>query len=124
LKKAFTFKQFSINKNRFDMKIGTDGVLLGAWTSLNHKPDSILDIGAGTGLIALMLAQRSSAEVIDALEIDADACEQCVEKLEVGQGTENQGFEGGRQKLRGAWVHYETGTEKSNFRFHGSSKIP
>lgn len=64
------------------MKIGTDGVLLGAWASLNHQPASILDIGSGTGLIALMLAQRSSAEIIDALEIDADAYEQCVENFE------------------------------------------
>ncbi len=65
------------------MKIGTDGVLLGAWTSIRHNPDSILDIGAGTGVIALMLAQRSNAEVIDAIEIDADAYEQCVENFEI-----------------------------------------
>lgn len=64
------------------MKIGTDGVLLGAWTSLEHKPYSILDIGAGTGVISLMLAQRSSAELIDALEIDENAYEQCVENFE------------------------------------------
>ena len=48
------------------MKVGTDGVLLGAWTPLINHPFSILDIGAGTGLIALMLAQRSQAEQIDA----------------------------------------------------------
>ncbi len=64
------------------MKIGTDGVLLGAWTSLTKYPDTILDIGAGTGLIALMLAQRSGAETIDALEIDEDAYEQCVDNFE------------------------------------------
>ena len=64
------------------MKIGTDGVLLGAWTSLENNPESILDIGAGTGLIALMLAQRSLAEVIDAIEIDENAYEQCVENFE------------------------------------------
>lgn len=64
------------------MKIGTDGVLLGAWASLKHQPFSILDIGTGTGVIALMLAQRSEAELIDALEIDEDAYEQAVENFE------------------------------------------
>lgn len=64
------------------MKVGTDGVLLGAWTSLEHQPFSILDIGTGTGVIALMLAQRSDAELIDALEIDEDAYEQAVENFE------------------------------------------
>ena len=64
------------------MKVGTDGVLLGAWTPIEHRPYSILDIGAGTGLIALMLAQRSSAGQIDALEIDAASYEQAVENFE------------------------------------------
>lgn len=64
------------------MKVGTDGVLLGAWVSLDPDPRSILDIGAGTGLIALQLAQRSIAETIDAIEIDTDAYEQCVENFE------------------------------------------
>ncbi len=64
------------------MKIGTDGVLLGAWTSLQSQPDSILDIGTGTGIIALQLAQRSDAETIDALEIDNNAFEQAVENFE------------------------------------------
>lgn len=64
------------------MKVGTDGVLLGAWASLEHGPNSVLDIGSGTGLISLMLAQRSTAETIDAIEIDTDAYEQCVENFE------------------------------------------
>ena len=64
------------------MKVGTDGVLLGSWTPINNNPFSILDIGAGTGIIALMLAQRSHAEQIDALEIDEDAYEQAVENFE------------------------------------------
>ncbi|MDH3323327.1 MAG: methyltransferase [Flavobacteriaceae bacterium] len=64
------------------MKIGTDAVLLGAWTSLQNKPSSILDIGAGTGVLALILAQRSKAELIDAIEIDDNAYEQCVENFE------------------------------------------
>lgn len=78
----FQFKQFTIAQNRCAAKIGTDGVLLGAWTSLDHQPDSILDIGTGTGVIALMLAQRSQAQTIDALELDEDAYEQATENFE------------------------------------------
>lgn len=80
--KPFKFKQFTINQDRCAMKIGTDSVLLGAWTSLDAYPNSILDIGAGTGVLALMLAQRSNAELIDAIEIDDAAYEQCVENFE------------------------------------------
>ncbi|MGL2965121.1 tRNA1(Val) (adenine(37)-N6)-methyltransferase [Flavobacterium sp. XGLA_31] len=64
------------------MKVGTDGVLLGAWCPIDNKPFSVLDIGSGTGLIALMLAQRSQAEQIDAIEIDDDAYEQAVDNFE------------------------------------------
>nr|WP_315147486.1 methyltransferase [uncultured Flavobacterium sp.] len=78
----FSFKQFSIQQDRCAMKIGTDGVLLGAWTPIENNPFSILDIGAGTGVIALMLAQRSNAEQIDALEIDEEAYEQSVDNFE------------------------------------------
>lgn len=78
----FSFKQFSIQQDRCAMKVGTDGVLLGAWAPLYNKPYRILDIGAGTGLIALMLAQRSIAEHIDAVEIDIEAFAQCVENFE------------------------------------------
>lgn len=78
----FQFKQFSIQQDRCAMKVGTDGVLLGAWAPINHRPFSVLDIGAGTGLIALMLAQRSHAEQIDAIEIDENAFEQCVDNFE------------------------------------------
>ena len=78
----FQFKQFSLQQDRCAMKVGTDGVLLGAWAPIDHKPYSVLDIGAGTGLIALMLAQRSQAEQIDAIEIDENAFEQCVDNFE------------------------------------------
>ena len=81
-KQPFKFKQFSIDQDRCAMKIGTDGVLLGAWASLEHQPESILDIGAGTGLIALMMAQRSDAFLIDAIEIEENAYEQAVENFE------------------------------------------
>jgi tRNA1Val (adenine37-N6)-methyltransferase len=78
----FTFKQFSVLQDKTAMKVGTDGVLLGAWAPINHNPFSVLDIGAGTGIIALMLAQRTNAEQIDALEIDEDAYEEAVENFE------------------------------------------
>lgn len=80
--KPFKFKKFSIDQDRSAMKIGTDGVLLGAWASLDHQPQNILDVGTGTGLIALMLAQRSDAELIDAIEIEDQAYEQAVENFE------------------------------------------
>ncbi len=64
------------------MKIGTDSVLLGAWTSLEKFTNSILDIGTGTGVIALQLAQRSDVSEIDAIEIDNMAYEQAVENFE------------------------------------------
>ncbi|MFG6687231.1 tRNA1(Val) (adenine(37)-N6)-methyltransferase [Mariniflexile sp. HNIBRBA6329] len=80
--KPFKFKQFEIQQDKCAMKIGTDGVLLGAWSSIEKNPFSVLDIGAGTGVISLMLAQRSNAELIDAIEIDDDAYEQCVDNFE------------------------------------------
>lgn len=78
---VFQFKQFSVLQDRCAMKIGTDGVLLGAWTPIEN-PKSILDIGTGTGIIALMLAQRSNAKQIDALEIDESAYEQATDNFE------------------------------------------
>lgn len=64
------------------MKIGTDAVLLGAWCPVENNPKSVLDIGAGTGILSLMMAQRSVAEQIDAIEIDESAYEQCVDNFE------------------------------------------
>lgn len=78
----FEFKQFAVQQDRCAMKIGTDAVLLGAWCPINNHPFSILDIGAGTGILSLMLAQRSNAAQIDAIEIDDEAYEQCVENFE------------------------------------------
>ena len=82
MEKPFKFKEFTVHQDRCAMKIGTDSVLLGAWTSLNDETSSILDIGAGTGVLTLMMAQRSFSETIDAIEIDADAYEQCVDNFE------------------------------------------
>jgi len=78
----FQFKKFSVNQDRCAMKVGTDGVLLGAWCPIDNNPFSVLDIGAGTGILSLLLAQRSNVSQIDAIEIDEDAYEQCVENFE------------------------------------------
>jgi len=78
----FDFKEFSIQQKNTAMKVGTDGVLLGAWVSIKNKPSTILDIGTGTGLIALQLAQRSDAELIDAIEIQDEAFEEAVFNFE------------------------------------------
>ncbi|MCI2228926.1 methyltransferase [Polaribacter sp. MSW13] len=64
------------------MKVGTDGVLLGAWCSVDNYPDTILDIGAGTGVISLMIAQRTDAMTIDAVEVDENAYEQTMANFE------------------------------------------
>ncbi len=70
----FRFKQFTIRQNRCGFKVGTDGVLLGAWADISGVR-TILDIGTGTGLLALMLAQRSGAR-ITAIEIDRPSYEE------------------------------------------------
>ena len=69
----FRFKQFSIQQHHAAMKVNTDGVLLGAWAQMGTER-SVLDIGTGTGVIALMAAQRCPTAQVTALEIDADAC--------------------------------------------------
>jgi tRNA1Val (adenine37-N6)-methyltransferase len=68
----FQFKQFRIEQQRSALKVGTDGVLLGAWCEVSGA-ERILDVGTGTGVISLMLAQRSDAK-ITAVEINEDAC--------------------------------------------------
>lgn len=75
----FQFKRFTVRQDRCAMKVGTDGVLLGAWCGV-EEASSILDIGTGTGLVALMAAQRSSAEVV-AVELDESAASQAAENV-------------------------------------------
>lgn len=70
---CFNFKKFSLRQDRCAMKVGTDGVLLGAWATGGSR---ILDIGSGTGLISLMMAQRYPHAAVDGVEIDGEAVEQ------------------------------------------------
>ncbi|MBA0207039.1 tRNA(1)(Val) (adenine(37)-N(6))-methyltransferase TrmN [Pectobacterium aroidearum] len=78
---GFTFKQFFVAHDRCAMKVGTDGILLGTWAPLSSVT-RILDIGSGSGLLALMLAQRSDTHVrIDAVELDSAASQQAKENI-------------------------------------------
>ncbi len=84
----FQFRQFRIEQERCAMKVGTDGVLLGSWVSM---PESgcILDIGTGTGLIALMAAQRTNASVyIKGVELDKMAAQQAKENVKLSPWSE------------------------------------
>jgi tRNA1Val (adenine37-N6)-methyltransferase len=82
----FSFKQFTVHQNLCAMKVGIDGVLLGAWASIENS-SAILDIGTGSGLIALMLAQRSKAQEnntqIFAIDVDMDAIAQATENIRI-----------------------------------------
>jgi tRNA1Val (adenine37-N6)-methyltransferase len=73
----FQFKQFRIIQERSAMKVGMDGVLLGAWVDTSGA-ERILDVGSGTGLIALMIAQKSRLAQIDAIEVDPEAFQEAV----------------------------------------------
>ena len=83
---GFQFKQFFVKHDKCAMKVGTDGVLLGAWTptgecKMQNAKCKILDVGTGSGLIALMLAQRCPEAQIDAIDIDPDAVAQARENF-------------------------------------------
>lgn len=79
-KPSFRFKQFTIQQDRCALKVGTDGVLFGAWVRYGGAR-RILDIGTGTGVLALIAAQRNSSAHIDAIEIDDDSAEQAAENV-------------------------------------------
>ena len=81
---SFQFKQFTIWQDKCAMKVGTDGILLGAWVNLTENAQ-ILDIGTGTGLLALILAQRSQTSLhttIVAVEIDDEAYQQATDNIQ------------------------------------------
>ena len=80
--KGFTFKQFHISHERCAMKVGTDGTLLGAWATLPSQAKQILDIGTGSGLIAIMIAQRHPFAQITAIDIDNDCILQARENID------------------------------------------
>ena len=79
-RELFKFKQFEVNQAGCAMKINTDGVLIAAM-SKHDVPNKILDIGTGTGLLALMVAQRNLNAGIDAVELDQDAFSQAVDNV-------------------------------------------
>lgn len=79
----FEFKQFRIEQGATAMKVGTDGVLLGAWANCVHAKQT-LDIGTGTGLLALMVAQRSQSE-ITAIEINSEAAQQALSNVSMSK---------------------------------------
>lgn len=77
---TFQFKQFTVAHDRCAMKVGTDGVLVGAWASLPER-GRVLDVGTGSGLIALMVAQRAPGVQVTGIDIDADAVEQALSNV-------------------------------------------
>ncbi len=96
----FQFKQFAIQQSECAMKVGTDGVLLGAWTDINGAKN-ILDVGSGTGLISIMLAQRNSESKITGIEIDKKAVEQSKENAKNSPWGERIQF------VEGNFCHYK-----------------
>lgn len=77
----FQFKRFTVCQQHCAMKVGTDGTLLGAWAAAPQAPGRILDIGTGTGLIALMMAQRFPEALVTAIDIDEMAVSQAAENI-------------------------------------------
>ena len=78
MSEGFTFKRFTVNHGKCAMKVGTDGVLLGAWATGGRR---ILDVGTGSGLIALMMAQRFADAGVTAIDIEPGACIQARENV-------------------------------------------
>lgn len=77
----FQFKHFSVSQSDTTLKVGTDAMLLGSLVSLDDQPSTVLDIGTGTGVIALMITQRSENALVMAIEIDEQACNEAEENF-------------------------------------------
>ncbi|HRO42186.1 MAG TPA: methyltransferase [Flavipsychrobacter sp.] len=78
----FQFKQFRVDQEHCAMKVSTDACIQGAWTPVSSEIKNILDIGAGTGLLSLMMAQRNKTAHIDAIELDTNSARQAQQNFE------------------------------------------
>lgn len=101
---VFEFKKFSIKQNKCAMKVGTDAVLLGSWVGVDDCK-SVLDIGTGTGIIALMLAQKTNAQ-ITALEIDRSSFEQATDNVK--QSSYSKQIEVVNEAFQNYWKHHKS----------------
>ncbi len=88
----FKFKQFIVHQDKAAMKVGTDGVLLGAWSDVTCDRE-VLDVGTGTGLITLMLAQRNQSLQVTAIDVDEGAVQQAQHNFSLSNWTERLGVE-------------------------------
>ena len=77
----FRFKQFSVSHANSSMKVGTDAVIIGSWADVKNS-QTILDIGTGSGIIALMMAQKNSEAHIKAIDIDEDSIHEASQNFE------------------------------------------
>ena len=83
----FQFRQFNIKQGRCAMKVTTDACIFGAWTQLPYGQPRVLDVGCGTGLLMLMLAQRHPDAIIEGIELDTEAAMQARENLDASPWT-------------------------------------
>ena len=85
----FRFKHFSVEQEGCAMKVGTDSMIFGAWLEVDPFPKTILDVGTGTGVLSLMMAQKYPSAKIDAVEIDPKACQVAQANFRTNQLGEN-----------------------------------